>query len=45
VAESRQIGGVVTFFETLGSKNTVNPDVSSTSEAQNHGIHNVFCLW
>ena len=40
--ENRQIGGVLTFFETLGAKSTVNTDVFRALEAQNHGIYDVF---
>ena len=29
-------------FATLGAKNTVNTDVFGGSEAQNHGIYDVF---
>jgi len=32
-------------FATLGAKNTVNTNVFGGSEAQNHGIYDVFCLW
>ena len=39
--KNRQIGGVF----TLEAKNTVNTDVFSASEAQNHGIYDVFGLW
>ena len=31
-------------FGTLGAKNTVNTNVLGGSEAQNHGIYDVFCL-
>ena len=30
------------FFETLGAKNTVKPDVCYAAEAQNHSIYDVF---
>ena len=30
------------IFETFGAKNTVNTNVSCASEAQNHGIYDVF---
>ena len=42
MVENRQIGGVLTFFETLGAKSTVNTDVFRALEAQNHGIYDVF---
>ena len=41
VAEDRQIGGVFACVCNSRSKNTV----FGWSEAQNHGIYDVFCLW
>ena len=33
------------FVETLRANSSVNTDVFCASEAQNHGIYDVFCLW
>ena len=33
------------IFETIGTKIMVKTDVFCASEAQNHGICDVFCLW
>jgi len=32
------------FVETLRARNTVNTDIFCASEAQNHGIYDVFAL-
>jgi hypothetical protein len=46
LAENRQIYGFFTFFwNTRSKKNTVNTNVLGGSEAPNHGIYDVFCLW
>ena len=42
MVRNRQIRGVFTFFESIRGKNTVNADIFCTSEAQNHGIYDIF---
>ena len=45
MADKRQIGSVCAFLlNTLEQKNVVNTDVFCASEAQNHGIYDVFCI-
>ena len=45
MAGNHQIGCVFVFFATLGARNTANTDVFGGSEAQTHGIYDVFGLW
>lgn len=33
------------FFETIGANNTVNINVFGASQAQTHGMYDVFCPW
>ena len=45
VYENRQYKVFSRVFTIRKAKNIVNINVFGRSEAQNHGIYDVFCLW
>jgi len=45
VNENRQCKVFSRIFAIRKAKNIVNINVFGRSEAQNHGIYDVFCLW